>query len=100
MNQTTMFPTQTEAERKFQEFHKKNPEVYSTLVSLARQAKSRGRTKIGINMLIEVFRWNKLIKTTDKDYKINNNYAPRYARMMMQDHPELEGLFNVREMKS
>ena len=47
----------TTADAAFYKFHDNNPEVYSHLVRLARQAKARGHNKVGIRMLWEVMRW-------------------------------------------
>lgn len=82
----------------FEKFHKENPHVYTELLALSRQAHDRGRRKIGIGMLFEVLRWNRLITTTDTKFKLNNNYRSRYARLLMDINPELEGLFEVREL--
>lgn len=84
--------------KKFEEFHAKNPQVYHELLSLARQAVHRGRKKIGIKMLFEVVRWNRTIGTTDPDFKLNNNYHSQYARLLMQENPELAGLFETRKV--
>lgn len=100
MTQVDLFTRQTAAELKFAEFHKKNPQVYRELLKLTEQAVARGRSRIGINMLIEVVRWNRFLQTTDEDYKINNNYAPRYARMIMNEHPEYGDIFQLRTLRS
>lgn len=96
--QETLF--ETTLERKFSDFDRKNPQVYKELVELALQAKHRGRRKIGIGMLFEVLRWNRFILTTDPDFKLNNNYRSRYARKLMAEHRELEGIFEIRGLKS
>jgi hypothetical protein len=89
------------AEIKFEQFHTDNPHVYSQLVNLARQYRERRPYgKIGIKLLFEIVRWHTLIHTTDKDFKINNNYAPRYARLIMDNEPDLADIFNLRELKS
>lgn len=98
MKQVTMFDAGLDA--KFADFHAKNPKVYTELVELAMQAHRKGRRKIGIGMLFEVLRWNRFITTTDPDFKLNNNYRSRYARMIMHDYPELNGLFDLRELRS
>ena len=90
----------TLADSKFQKFHKENPRVFDELVKLTKQAHTRGRKKIGIGMLFEVIRWNMLIHTTDPEFKMNNNYRSRYARLIMDTYPEFEGIFDVRELKS
>ena len=35
-----------------------------------------------------------------EDWKLNNSYSSRYARKIMADHPQLDGLFEVRELKT
>lgn len=89
-------------QRQFEEFHHKNPKVYEELVKLARQAKRAGRTKIGIKMLFEVVRWQRFLATDDahSDFKLSNNYHSRYARLIMEREPDLEGLFDLRELRS
>jgi hypothetical protein len=53
-------------------------------------------------MLFEVMRWNWFMTTTDpdSDFKLNNNYRSRYARKLMDEYPELDGIFEVRELKA
>lgn len=98
--QLTLLPTETEADRKFKDFHEKNPQVYKALVSLALSAVAAGRKKLSIELLINRVRWDFMMQTTDEDYKINNNYKSRYARLIMAQEPKLEGLFNTRELHS
>jgi hypothetical protein len=89
----------TPAERKFLEFHHANPHVYNTFVRLARSARRRGKNRLSIGMLFEVLRWEIALTTTDPDFKINNNYRPRYARLLMKREPDLAGFFVLREMQ-
>ena len=100
MVQVDLFYGESIADRKFREFHEKNPWVYKELVALAWQAHERGRKRIGIKMLIEVVRWARTLQTRGDVYKINNNYAPRYARKIMEEYPELDGLFNLRDLRT
>lgn len=82
---------------RFEEFHRDNPLVYATLCSLARQWLARtGRHKLGINSLVERVRWEIAMRTNDPDFKINNNYAPYYARLIMATESDLDGLFELR----
>lgn len=81
---------------KFQQFHEENPHVYRTLVYLARQWVNAGHTRLGIATLFERARWEFAMSTTDPDYKINNNYKPYYARLIMSQEPDLDGLFELR----
>jgi hypothetical protein len=81
---------------KFRDFHSRNPLVYTELVRLAREAKATGKPRVGIQMLFEVVRWHFFLKTTDADFKLNNNYAAYYARLVMDREPDLDGIFNLR----
>ena len=85
-------------EREFKDFHAEHPEVYIGLVRLARTWQLNGSAKLGIATLFEVLRWNSHLNT-DKDggYKLNNNYRALYARLIMKQEPDLQGLFELRE---
>jgi len=88
-------------EGRFRAFHKANPRVYAELVALARQAKKRGATRLGIAQLWEVTRWNILMETADYDaFKLNNTYRSRYARLIMEREPDLAGVFDTRRLQS
>lgn len=95
-------PTNDEIlDAQFAEFNQANPHVYWTLLRLAREARARGRTKVGIKMLYEVCRWEMTLQTSgDEEYKLNNNFTSRYARLLMQHNPELAGFFEIRAMAS
>lgn len=86
----------------FDRFHQANPWVYTELVRLARDLHTRGRKHIGIGMLFEVLRWNWQRTTTDpnSDFKLNNNYRSRYARLIMDTEPDLTNTFETRELKA
>jgi len=89
--------TKITIDAQFEEFHRNNPEVYEELVRLARQMKARGHKRIGIKMLWEVLRWERAMKTTDQtEWKLNNNYTSRYARLIMENEPDLKGFFVTR----
>lgn len=84
----------------FLAFHSANPHIYDALVSLARRAKAAGRRKAGIGMLWEVLRWDIFIRTTGTEYKLNNNYRSRYARLIMHREPDLADFFETRVLTS
>jgi hypothetical protein len=88
---------------KFEEFDKNNPHVYAELVKLAKRARARGVERLGIKMLWEVLRWQLQVETyhpgADK-FRLNNNYHALFARKLMDEYPELRGLFETRESPS
>ena len=85
----------------FAEFHTENPHVYDELVAMARKARAAGHKVIGIGMLWEVLRWNHLFTTTTdrQGFKLNNDLRSRYAREIMAREPDLDGIFNLRELR-
>jgi hypothetical protein len=96
------FSTELTPAERFEEFNRRNPQVYSALESMAREIVNRGRRKIGIKMLFEVLRWNYYLETDDpnSDFKINNNYAPYYARLIIANNPNWEDVFELRTIRS
>lgn len=87
---------------KFDEYHRLNPQVANALEQMAYDLIKRGRRKIGIKMLMEVLRWNYQMKTDDpnSDFKINNNYAPYYARLLIARNPQWADVFELRTIRS
>lgn len=93
-------PPTTTAER-FAEFHLKSPDVYHTLVALARQWVERtGRRRLGIATLYERARWEIAVTTSDPDFKLNNSYRAYYARLIMAREPDLQELFATRKSQA
>jgi hypothetical protein len=84
----------------FIRFHRANPWVYDALVTLARDLVHRGHRRVGIGMLFEVLRWQYQMRTVGDDFKLNNNFRSRYARLIMGSEPDLADVFETRELRS
>jgi hypothetical protein len=86
------------SEERFEQFHAKNPAVYRMLCERARELKARGLREYSMRTLWEVLRWHSQmnIKSTD-EFKLNDHYAPFYARKIMENEPDLRGFFSTRE---
>jgi hypothetical protein len=90
-------------EQRFLAFHAANPHVLAELLKLARRAKGRGVSRIGIRMLWEVLRWQLTVETYDPagdPYKLNDHFHSRYARLLLEADPSLEGLIELRELRA
>ena len=47
-------------------------------------------------MLFEVLRWNYFMNVdSDEEYKFPNAFAAGYARLIMKQEPDLEGIFKL-----
>ncbi len=98
--QVDIFTQESGAEQRFKDFHENNPHVYKKLVQMTNDLKSQGHRKIGMQMLFEVIRWRSMMSTNGDAYKMNNDYCSRYSRMIMENEPELDGIFNTRGLKT
>lgn len=90
----------TIAER-FVTFHETNPDVYAALVAHTRELVELGHQRVGIGMLWEVLRWSHM-RTGDptSDFKLNNDYRSHYARLIMDQEPDLADVFETRRLRA
>jgi hypothetical protein len=93
-------PSPVDLQARFEAFHAENPHVYAVLVRLAREARAVGHERVGIATLFEVARWQISMSTSDPDFKLNNSFRSRYARLIMEQEPDLAGIFETRELRS
>jgi hypothetical protein len=89
-------------QERFEEFHRLNPWVYEALEKLIADYAGRGRKRLSIKMVWEVLRWHYNRATTDphSEFKVNNNYHSRYARLLIERHPEWSEFFELRALKA
>lgn len=78
-------------------FHRANPDVYDKLVEVARFVHAHGSRRVGMKFLYERVRWLSEIETVGEKWKLNNTFTAFYARLLMFDHPDLDGLFELRK---
>ena len=88
-------------QEQFFHYHLAHPEVYRTLVALARKMRARGVHHVGIGHLWEVMRWTLWVEGgSTEGYRLNNNYRSRYARFIMEQEQDLADFFTVRVLKA
>lgn len=87
-------------QERWEDFHERHPEVMGELVRLADQVRM-SRKKCGIRMLWERMRWTFFFERDMEDeFRLNDHYTSRYVRQMLKDHPEFEGMFELRELRA
>ena len=94
-------PSASRIYKRFEKFHAENPEVYNNLVRLAREFRRKGSNhnrKMGIGMLYEVLRWNFFmnVEAGEEKYQFSNDFRAPYARLIMDQEPDLQDAFNLR----
>ncbi|MFF7234163.1 hypothetical protein [Streptomyces sioyaensis] len=88
-------------ESRFRQFHSDNPHVLAEMERLANQWFDSGKRTVGVQLLFEVLRWDRSTKTkTSDEFKINNDFAAHYARMMIARNPAWDGRIRVRALRS
>jgi hypothetical protein len=88
-------------EERFLAFHEANPHVYIRLREMAFELLEHGVRRWGIKALWEALRYENALRTFGRsEYKLNNNYPSRYARMLMERNFDLDGFFEVRERRN
>jgi len=87
-------------QQKFEDFDIAHPEVYTHFQDFANQIRGAGHTKYGAKTIIERIRWEIDLKSSDGEFKINNNFISRYARKLINEDPAFEGFFNLREIRT
>lgn len=105
MTHQLTFPARTldggSIQQDFERFHQANPHVYAMLVRLARLYHDRIGTFPGIGMLWEVARWNVALNTRGTAvWKLNNDFRSRYARLIMDQEPDMADAFETRRLRA
>jgi hypothetical protein len=85
---------------KFLSYHKANQEIYNKFKEYSFATLQKGHKRYSAKGIFEIIRWHTGVNGSDK-YKINNNYTPYYARMVMNEHPNLfKDFFKLRVTKN
>lgn len=81
---------------RFREYHDANPAIYAALRRFALEAVAAGKRRLSINLLFERLRWFTDVEAKGDAFKCNNTYRAHYARLLMDQEPELAGVFETR----
>lgn len=81
---------------RFAIFHARNPHVYEALRSLALRMRHKGIKRYSIAGLFEILRYDYTMQTQGDEFKLSNSHRAFYARLLMEQEPQLEGFFELR----
>src|SRR6185312_11756968 len=76
-------------EQRFEAFHESNGHVYRMLREMAIELKRAGHDHWGMRNLWERLRFDLAVRTTESNPRLNNIYAPCFARKLMAEVEEL-----------
>ena len=77
--------------QRFVRFHRRHPDVYERLLQLCHQWRARGRDQWSSMGALYVLRFDHRLRIDDPDesFKIQNDYAPWFSRLVMGLLPEI-----------
>lgn len=87
----------------FEQFHKDNPSIYDFFCTFALDWIKTGAKKISAKQIIGRIRWHLDVETKGSEavkYKINDIMSSRYARKFIEDNPDYQTFFELRELRS
>ena len=84
----------------FEAFHELNPWILRRFESMTEDCINRGFHRIGIGMLFELLRWQYGAVTRGDEFRLNNNFRSRYVRLLIEEHPEWEPVFETRTLRA
>ena len=84
------------------EFHQAHPEVWRLFQRFTLEMINRGLEHYSAKGIFERIRWEtaEAKVNTEKEFKLNNNYSPFYARGFMDKYPQHAGFFRTRKQIS
>ena len=90
-------------EEAFIRFHNAHPGVYGELAALSRRWLAQGKGRWSIDAAFQVLRWERRMAGLPDpafEFKLNDHFRSRYARLLMEREPDLEELFEVRMLRA
>lgn len=85
-------------EERFQEFRRRNPLVEQRLWGYCQELLARRVRRCGFSLLWERLRWDSLVLDGEEEFRLPNAHRSRYVRLLVREHPELEGIFTMRKI--
>ncbi len=99
MTQASLFDLSIQ--ERFEAYDAAHPEVYAELVAAATRLRQKGRQRFGVRTIWERMRWTlEVEKDGGEQYTFNDHYTSRYVRTLLAEHPEFEGMFELRRLRA
>lgn len=86
-------------QQRFEAWLAANPWVVPTVERLVQRLVDAGRTRVGIKQVWEVLRYE-YGATTGDEFRANNSWTSRMARLLIELHPEWEPLIETRALRA
>lgn len=97
VRQPTLLDAPDKATLAFMEYHHSHPEVFAAFRTIAMRLWKRGVTRYGARAIIEIVRYETIIRAEGEALKIDNTFVSYYARLLMMNDPRFAKFFEIRE---
>jgi hypothetical protein len=98
-------------QERFELFHAANPHVYEMFIYFFKELLKRGHTRVSPNFIVDRIRWEMMVPTVatrgagwhvagGKPFKINDHFASRYARLVIQHYPAAAKVIELRKIRT
>jgi hypothetical protein len=84
----------------FQAFHDANPEVWKLFQQFTFLLIDKKFQHYSADAVCHQIRWHTAVVTSDRDFKLNNNFTSRYARLFHKEYPKHSTFFRTRTLNS
>jgi hypothetical protein len=90
------------AARRFERFHRQNPEIWRLFVRFTQERIAKGFTHYGARDILHRIRWETDVAENGEasGFRINNIHSPWYARLFHRTYPQHDGFFHTRTAKA
>lgn len=92
--------TQTYNQVAFDAHHAQNPKIYELFKEFTFEKIQQGFKHYSHWGIINRVRWETDAAEDNSDFKISNNWIAFYARKFMNDFPQHQGFFKIKQMKN
>jgi hypothetical protein len=76
------------------------PHIYEKFRELALVKLNAGFKKYSARTIVERMRWDYELPTTGDPFKINDDFVPIYARLLIYHEPRFTDFFELRQVRS
>jgi hypothetical protein len=84
----------------FKAFHEANPKVWELFKKFAFELIDKKFKHYSADAVCHQVRWHTAVVTSDRDFKLNNNFTSRYARLFHKEFPRYDGFFITRSLNN
>lgn len=99
IRQPTLISAEDKATVRFNAYMAAHPEIYAGFRTLALRLYNAGVRHYGGKAIVEVLRYETIIRARGEPFKIDNNVTSRLARLLAANDYRFKDFFSFRELK-